>query len=99
MRIRLRASFIIFRPGKSEHTLNDRIVWRRNVPSAFIMDAFTQPSTRGHRGDRPCPLRVLFVATERRALNQILKYTMYDMLVAPPPNLLSFAVPDRGETC
>ena len=37
MWIRFRASFIRFRSDKSEHTPADRLVWRRNVSSAFLM--------------------------------------------------------------
>ena len=42
-------------------------------------DVFNQSSIPGQQGDYACLLRVLTVATERRALSQLLKYTMHDM--------------------
>ena len=47
-------------------------------------------------------MRVFFVATERRALSQLLNYTMHDTIVyhldPSLPDRLSL-LPDRGETC
>ena len=60
------------RSDKSEPTQTDPLVWpRRDVSSAFL-DVLTQPSIQGQQEVCPYMLHVLYVATERRALSQLL---------------------------
>ena len=84
-------SFIRFRSEKSEHTPADPLVWRRNVSGAFLR--FTQSGIQGQQGAWPCPLRVHFVANERRALRQLLKYIMHDVIAS------SRSKPPRSTVC
>ena len=49
-----------------------------------------------------CLLRFLFVANEKRALSQLLKYTMHDIIVSSISEHLRSTIcvlSDRGETC